>query len=301
MEAPTSFWRWAGLVSISAIVKDNIWLHRGSERFKLYPNIYVILHADSGLKKGPPVSLANDLVKEVNNTKIITGRASIQGILKKLGTAQTSPGGYVNNKSHAFICASELSSSLVTDPAALTILTDLFDRQYRIGDCESILKMEDFQLKDPTVTLFGGINQAHADSFFEKKDINGGFYARTFIVYEKEEQTINSLTKWLANPPDIKKLAVYLKELMKLKGPFKDLADRQTNQMTEVGEYYDTWYNTFKNQIKANEVKDETGTLNRFGDSVLKVAMLLSLARAPTLEIDMESMIEAITICEKLV
>lgn len=301
MESPTSFWRWAGLIAISAVVKDNIWLHRGSRTFRLYPNIYVIFHADSGLKKGAPIALAKDLIKETNNTRIISGRSSVQGILKKLGTAYTSPGGMVNKKSVGVIISSELSSSLVSDPAALTILTDLYDRQYNKGDWESLLKMEDFQLKEPTVSLLGGINEAHAEGFFDKKDIKGGFYARTFIVYEKEEQTVNSLVGWLKNPPNIQKLSIYLKELAKLSGPFKDLADETTNIKSEVGQFYDDWYNHFKQQVKANEVKDETGTLNRFGDSVLKVAMLLSLARAPTLEIDMASMIEAIEICEKLV
>ena len=53
--------------------------------------------------------------------------------------------------------------------------------------------------------------------------------------------------------------------------------------------------------MQFQEVKDETGTLNRFGDSVLKVAMLLSLSRSPELVIDTDSMKAAIAYCEKLV
>ncbi len=49
------------------------------------------------------------------------------------------------------------------------------------------------------------------------------------------------------------------------------------------------------------EIKDDTGTMNRFGDSVLKVAMLLSLARSPELYIDEQSMQLAIEYCEKLI
>jgi len=49
-----------------------------------------------------------------------------------------------------------------------------------------------------------------------------------------------------------------------------------------------------------NTAKDETGTLNRFGDSVLKVAMLLSLAREPNLIISPEAMDEAIQQSERL-
>lgn len=301
MESPRNFWYWAGLSAISAVLKDNVWLHRGSKRFKLYPNIYVIFHAESGLKKGPPINLAADLVKLVNNTRLIKGRSSIQGIMKRLGTGHTVPGGKPVLKSHGFICSSELSSSLVNDPAALTILTDLYDRQYNQGDWESLLKMEDFQLRDPTVSLLGGINDAHAEVLFEKKDIQGGFLARTFIIYEKEEQTVNSLAHWLINPPNAEQLSEYLKELSRLNGPFKDLACEEDNKLTEVGEFYDEWYNTTKAQVKEMKVKDETGTLNRLGDSVLKVAMLLSLSKKAKLELDLESMEEAVKSCERLI
>src|SRR5207344_1616290 len=50
-----------------------------------------------------------------------------------------------------------------------------------------------------------------------------------------------------------------------------------------------------------SETRDETGTLNRFGDSVLKVAMLLSLARSPELYIDIDSIETAIKYCQRLV
>ena len=299
LESPRSFWMWSGLAAISAVIKDNVWLDRGGA-YKLYPNLYIILHAESGLKKGPPISLAKDLVRMVNNTRVISGRSSIQGILKRLGTAYTIPGGKVVNKSVGFICSSELSSSLVEDTAALTILTDLYDRQYNEGEWESLLKMENFQLKDPTVSLLGGINDAHAEMFFGKKDIQGGFLARTFIIYEKEEQTVNALVRRLAHPPNKIILAEYLKQIAKLAGPFKDLVD-ENNEPTPVGEFYEAWYNNFRAEVKRMEVKDETGTLNRFGDSVLKVAMLLSLAKHPKLEIDMESMEQAIIISEKLI
>jgi len=299
LESPKAFWFWAGLSAISAVVKDNVWINRG-EAYNLYPNIYVILHADSGMKKGPPINLAKKLVKKVDNTRIISGRSSIQGILKKLGTGYSEPGGKVVGKSFGYINASELSASLVSDPAALTILTDLYDRNYNEGDYESLLKQETFMLKDPTVSLFGGINNAHAETFFERKDIQGGLFARSFIVYEKVEQTTNSLSLPLSNPPDIDKLAVYLKDIAKLRGPFKNFwnADRT---LTIVGKLYDEWYNSFRADVRRMDVKDETGTLNRLGDSVLKVAMLLSLGRSTDLVIDAIDIEQAIELGEKLV
>lgn len=314
LESPISFWFWSGITAISATVKDNVYLSR--QFYNLYPNIYVMLHAKSGLKKSSPVSAAKQLVTAVNNTNIISGRASIQGILKKLGTGQTRPGGHVVSKSTAFICSSELTSSLVDDPAVTKILTDLYDRNINVGDWESLLKMENFNLKNPTVTMLTATNEAMGEDFFSRKEIQGGYIARTFIIYENKRNKINSLLRPLKNPPDYNKLAEYLKVLSNLKGEFLPLCKIEEGEnypypliddtgtiyyYSKAGKIYENWYTEFINAIDASEIEDETGTLNRFGDSVLKVALLISLSRAPKLEIDEVSMIEAIEVCEKLV
>ena len=313
LETPLNFWRWAGISAISAVIKDNVWLNR--QIYNLYPNIYVMLHAESGLKKGPPISMAKQLVKMVNNTKIISGRSSIQGILKDMGQAYTVPGGKVVSKSVAFICSSELSSSIVDDPVATTILTDLYDRQYNVGEWRSLLKMETFNLTDPTITMLTATNEAMGENFFGKKDIQGGYFARTFIIYESQRNKVNSLIYPMINPPNIPRLADYLKQVSQLTGPFTPLAGLERNDffkhpkkkdsrivyLSETGQIYDDWYDEFLERVDQLESRDETGTLNRFGDSVLKVAMLLSLAREPKLEIDPHSMKEAISICERLV
>ncbi len=291
LETPLTFWYWAGLAALSASVKDNVYLDQ--QLYKLYPNIYVMLHAKSGLKKGPPVSMAKQLVRQVNNTRIISGRSSIQGILKELGTAFTQPGGIVVNKAIAFICSSELSSSVVEDKAAMVILTDLYDRHYNEGDWKSLLKSENFKLRDPTITMLTATNQSHSDEFFGQKDIQGGYFARTFIIYADKENKINSLVDPLEHPPDYKILAEHLKELTKLSGPFHKLYD------TPAGDYYREWYNEFA-RLRV-DMTDDTGTLNRFGDSVLKVAMLLSLSRTSELKIGLDSMQEAVIQCEKLI
>jgi hypothetical protein len=315
LESPTNFWLWGGLAAMSAAIKDNVWIDR--QIYNLYPNIYVMFHAESGLKKGPPISMAKQLVRGVGGTRIISGRSSIQGILKELGTAQTQPGGRVISKSCAFICSSELTSSIVEDKVATDILTDLYDRQYNIGEWRSLLKMESFNLKDPTITMLTATNDAHSSDFFGKKDIHGGYFARTFVISENKRNRANSLLVPLVNPPKYPDFIEYLKELTKLRGPFLPLATRDqtdecryahveketglTNYFTDAGLLYQRWYDTFIEQMQNDGVKDDTGTLNRFGDSVLKVAMLLALSRSPELYIDEESMQQAINYCERLV
>lgn len=312
-EPPLNFWRWAGLATISAVLKDNVWMDRYI--YKLYPNVYVMLHADSGLKKGPPINLSKKLVtKAIGPSKIITGRSSIQAILKKMGTSTTAPGKPLDMKSVAYICSSELTSSIVDDPIATTILTDLYDRNYNEGDWESLLKMENFKLRDPIISMLTATNESMSDDFFKKSAISGGYFARTFIIHETKRNKKNSL----AFPPehlfDVDTYVGYLKDLAALKGQFEPFStitedakfkhlkkkDGRNIYFSDAGLIYDNWYDDFTDLIDSQEAKDETGTLNRFGDSVIKVAMLLSLSRMPILAIGEDSMTEAIEICEKL-
>lgn len=312
LESPKSFWYWSAIAAISAVVKDQVWMDR--QIYNLYPNIYVMLHAESGMKKGPPISMARQLVKPVNNTRIISGRSSIQGILKDLGTAYTQPGGKVQSKAVAFICSSELSSSIVEDKVATKILTDLYDRQYNVGEWRSLLKMESFNLKDPTITMLTATNEAMSEDFFTRSAIKGGYFARTFIIYEKESPISNSLIYPLVNPPNYTNSADYLKKLAQLEGAFAPMAAAKHSEefsfpkvkfgrtvwLNRVGLMYDDWYENFRDEIKSADLRDETGTMNRFGDSVLKVAMLLSLAEQPELVVTETAMENAIEECGKL-
>lgn len=313
-ESPLSFWKWAALCSISAVVKDNVWMNHGGF-MNTYPNIYVMLHADSGLKKSAPVNVAKKLVQLVDNTRVISGRSSIQGIMKSMSTSKSLPGKPILKTACAFICSSELSASIVEDPQAMTILTDLYDRNYNAADYGSLLKQEEFNLHKPTVTMFSATNESHANEFFSQKEIGGGFFARTFIVFESEENRINSLTSAHTTALDYNKLAEYLKTLSQLSGPFLPLSkkepddkyhisipDPQTKLIsyyTEASALYDQWYYNFRAEAKG--VRDSTGTLNRMGTSVLKVAMLLSLGEKPELELTPSAVEEAIEICTRLV
>jgi hypothetical protein len=250
----------------------------------------------------------------VNNTTIIKGRSSIQAILKDMGTAQTMPGGRIKTDSSVFICSSELSSSIVEDPVAAKILTDLYDRHYNEGEWKSLLKQETFSLKSPTVVMLGATNEAMSEDFFTGAVIKGGYFARTFIIYESKRNKRNSLAFQPNHIPNYDEAANYLKQLALLKGPFKYFSslieddfynikikvDDRHVYFCEAGAIYHRWYDEFLDTVDSQEIKDETGTLNRFGDSVIKVAMLLSLSQHPILEITPEAMTEAIRICEQL-
>ena len=302
-ESPRKFFYWSALAAISAVIKRNVFLRKKDAETRrtnyiLYPNIYVFLVGDSAVvRKGPPIKMARKLVKEVNNTRIISGRASIQGIIKELATAYSREDGPPITDAAAFICSSEFRSSLISDPQALSILTDIFDGDFS-NDWKTLLKGSDVEeLKDVYPVILGGSNPAYLKEAITGADIEGGFVGRSFMVYGSKRQKINALVADIEGDDDgddegedeqYKEEAEWLKEIIKLKGHFKYSRDG--------ARIYKDWYEGFT--IK--EVDDKTGTFGRLHDQVLKVAMLLSLSRKMALVLSKDDISDAIDACIEL-
>src|ERR1035437_9428586 len=89
IESPTSYLTWSAYITLSSVMRHNIYYNFPARKTKVCPNIYVLLVGDSGAtRKSTPLKICNFLLKQVGNTKLIEGRASIQGILKELASVQ---------------------------------------------------------------------------------------------------------------------------------------------------------------------------------------------------------------------
>jgi hypothetical protein len=284
-EAPRSFFFWSALAAISAVVKNKVYLDRYF--YKLYPNVYIFLVAKSGLRKGIPIAMAKALVKEVDNTRVISGRNSIQGIIKDLSITVTTPGKPPLRDACGFIVSGEFSTVLIRDPEALTILTDLHDGHYN-PEWKNTLKGTGVEeLKGVNITVLGAVNQTHFKDMISQKEVTGGFIARTMIVEEVKRATKNPLVDKPENVLDVKKLADHLKKLALLEGEFKWDA--------EAKEAYRKWYMAWTPEDR----EDKTGTANRIHDQILKVSMLLSLARGTDLVITPPDLAMATKACSR--
>jgi hypothetical protein len=274
------------LAALSAVSKKNFFLDR--YYYKLYPNIYVFLVGRSGLRKSNPVTFCKKLVTEAAATRVILGRNSIQAVLKELGKAHSIEGGGVMKEAIGFMVSGELASFLVKDPEALTILTDLYDTHANEPEWKNTLKTGGIDvLKNPCLTLLGGTNEDHFKEAVPATAVGGGFIARTLIVFEERRRVINDLMDPPKVTPDLKSLACYLKEIAKTSGEF--------TMTPEAKAAYRAWYQ----KVSTSNLRDRTGTMERIGDTVLKVSMLLSLAASLGLVIDKEHIDESVFRCEE--
>jgi len=285
LESPKSYYYWAALATISAVVGKRVYLNRGGV-YNLYPNIYVFLISKkSGLRKGVPVNMAKKLTHDVGTVRVIDGQNSVQGMIKELGKIYTTPKGHVIKEAEGFLITGEFASFMLQDGTnfSLTTLTDLYDTQYHEQGFKKRLSTQDeISLKNPCISGLFASNETHFFDVIPKNAISGGFLARTFCIYEEKRNAFNSLTKAQTKKIDYNKIVRYLEELSKVTGEFR-LAPKAV-------ETYDKWYYDFVGQ----ESDDDTGTDERIGDNILKAAMLISLARDSDLVIENQDIVEAI-------
>jgi len=295
-ESPRQFWYWSGLAMLSAAVKDNVWVERGGiQELNVYPNVYIMLLAKSGLRKSNPVSFARRIVKINELTRVYSGRSSIEAIVQDLGKAYTTLSKKVIVDACGLVTASEFSSSLINNPQALTILTDLYDRNYNSGEWRSMMKVAGVDnLKNPTLSMLVATNPAHLQDFVSAKDMYGGYFGRTFIIQaDKKHRSSSLFGQKMGRTPDIILLSDYLKRISKLSGAFTN-----TEQAAKI---YDYWYQQHDLNAGTNGNEDRTGTEERTGDSVLKVASLLSLSQSEDMIIREGHIEQAIKLCEPLI
>jgi hypothetical protein len=288
VESPKSFVYWCMLTTISAVMRKNVYLNK--HFYRLYPNIYTMLQTDSGGRKGFPVWMAETLVQGIDNTKFITGRNSIEGIIKKLGTATTSEkGGPPLTDAGAFIVSGEFHELLVNNDSALSILTSLYDTHSR-SKWEYALKNETIRLKDVCITLLGASNEALLRQAIPEHAIQGGFIGRMLCIPDDGTGIVNPLTDAPKTSFEPNKLLPYLQALSELNGEFHYTTEANDN----AKKMYEDWYR----KHRSRKVKDPTGTFNRLHDQILKVSMLLSLSRSTDLLIHEKDLDEAITQCQ---
>lgn len=289
-ESPGSFWKWSAYATVSAVLKDNCFIKSGDSF--LYPNLYTLIVAESsGHRKNRPVEFSESLVNAVKNTKILSGRASVQAILDDLARAETdSKTGKVVKSNAAIFYAVELSAGVVSDPEGMAILTDIYDfkpnpykQRLRTGPC--------FNLDKIVFSMFSASNEDMLRGLFDISVIKGGFLARTLLIVPNEFRESNSLLRIDHEKLKDSKnnLIINLKAIASLNGEFF-VTDSAKDE-------FEDWYKPFRRAYEKK--KEASGIVGRIHTHVLKIAMVLA-ANDLELIIDKRHMEQAINDCLSL-
>lgn len=271
VETPRSWIWWSLCCAISASMGNAYHLPMLKGVVIVKGNLYTILLGESGLGKEFPIVIARELVERAEITRVIAGRSSVQAIVKELATFRTRPNLAPINDSRGFIVNGELSTAIIQDPDALTILTDLYDNK---SSWTNLLKGDGAEkLKAPYIVTLFGSSPAHFYDSIPQVNIEGGFIGRNFIVYEEkrykdtdllDEDESTAATKLEGFPYD--KYYPHLNVVFNKGG--RVVPD------TDAKELFNNW----RRKWREKQESDKTGFLNRVPVHVLKVAMCLAAA-----------------------
>ena len=262
VESPTSYIQWAGYATVAAVIRHNLYYDFPSRRTKVTPNIYVLIVGDSGAtRKSTPLKIASFLLKRVGNTKIIEGRASIQGVLKELASKKRE-GKRMIEGAAALLYSEEFAAFLVKDPSTTGILTDIYDYK---DTHEVLLKSEDtLKLENVCITLLSATNAAFLQDMFTKTDLYGGLVGRTIFVIEEKARHKNLGLHDTTCDKDWDLLIHHLNKLSQMSGPVT-ITD-------ESNSYLEQWYNDTDFSWR----ESKTGYEHRAHTHVMKMALIFA-------------------------
>lgn len=289
-ESPTSFWKWSAYAAIAAVLRDNVKLMLSGQ--PLYPNTYTLLLADSAVqRKDNPIRIASDLVQKVNNTKVINGRSSIQGILDELARSETDKKtGAVKKGGSALWIAPEMSAGIVNDPEAIKILTDIYS--FREKYDSRLRTQANFSIKNVCFSFLAASNEELLRDVYDIKATMGGLLGRTFLITPNEFRPGNSLfrvdSRYMVGI--FEKLQDKLVRIANLQGDFEATDSAMI--------LYDEWYIPFRASYEKKS--DKSGISGRIHTSVIKLSMIIAAAEE-SLVIDKCHVEKAIQECLDLI
>lgn len=281
-ESPLRFKLWASLFAVGVATRRRISL-RMKGILDLYPNLYILLIAESGLGKQFPITMASKLLRESGVARVISGRNSIEAIIETLGKATTLETGTMIKNAEAGLVSGEFANILIENPSALTILTQLYDTE-SLETWDNTLRRGQDKLRNVYLSLLAATNLEHFNDRVQAKDIQGGFIARTMCIYETKVSHLDSLMGE-GEAINFKQFSNRLVEISKLSGTMK------MEKAAQV--LYDEWYYPFYRNLRS----DKTGFIRRLRIHILKVAMCLSLIERDDLIITARHIQDAMDLC----
>jgi len=264
-ESPTSFFTWAAISSLSCIMKDNIYWDTGFD--KVYPNIYVLLVAKSGIcRKGTPLKVMTGVVNKVGTARVISGRITIQSIVRELGSTQTTASGVMLSGASGLLLAEELSSFFHAEPETIKILTDLYDSHDNWTN--STITGGKQELKDVSLSMLAASNEVLLREVFTSAALYGGLLARTFVIMESRRRHKNS--RMQININHLKGCQTLLHEHLHRLSSVKG----HVIFSPRAQEVYEEWYQS----INDDSYSSKSGVEARIHTGVIKLSMCLAAA-----------------------
>jgi hypothetical protein len=290
-ESPYRYLWWGAISCLSAVLRDNVWFSFPERGTRVYPNTFILLVGESStVRKSTPFDVNKTLLtgdKGVNNTKVITGQATMQGVMKYLAMAESNkPKG-----GSGVILSSELASMFIVDSQLIANLTNLYE--YHAVFDKHLVSYEIPDIRNVCLSSFLGSNETMMQDIINQTAKSGGLIARTIVVKESKRRHKNSgfeenEVKLEDNIWD--KSVIFLKKLAAIK-PGPATLDQSARRR------FNEWYHDYSHE----DYYTGTGFEGRLHTHIMKLCVILSAAKSDfNGTIHLTTLDYAISICHDL-
>ena len=293
-ESPEKLHFWVGLSVLSAALKRQVWIDKGY--YKLYPNIYVLLVAESAmLRKSTAMDIGIKLVRAaVPDLYYISGSMTPEGLLKHMNRVkvisneQGKP--HIQFDSHVLIHADELAELFGFDRQRASRFTILLTKIYgaQTEHTHTLATEGQLLLRNLYPTLLAGTDPRNLKVLPEEA-VAGLIGRLVFVTASEKRKPI----AWPHPSDDDNKLYELLKydlhTISQLRGELTVTPDAHAR--------FEDWY------VHHAETPEEDSRLDAFRerchDTALKIAILLSVSATDNLTLTDSDMEKGIGYIEK--
>jgi len=279
-EAPEKFHLWVGLALLSAAVKRQVFLTR--VKYKLYPNLYVLLVAESGMaRKSASMEIGLPIFQEaVVDCPIISDASTPEGLIKFIhkASAISTRNGKINLDGFVMVHADELATLFSHDKIRAAKMGTLLTRCYTCPPKydHTTARDDTLSIKAPYIVLLSATDPVNLKVIPEDVAV-GGLLGRLIMVasgsrrrgrptWSDDDEKSKDLKKALVN--DLHEISLAMGEMIK------------TEAAMEV---FDKWYDGLVDREQIEQDRRLKGFYSRCHDTAVKVAMLISLSRSSSL------------------
>ena len=297
-ESPELFHVWVMLVMIASVLERKVFINRAY--YKIYPNLYVILVAGTAkCHKSVSINMGiNGILPKLKDPpKVFAQKITNERLIQFLSNQADVESDVVEDRikftASGLIAATELSTFLgrtAMDSGIITTLTDLYDSpdEWRYETKTAGTNV----LTNTCINMIGASTGKWLRNAIPSEAVGGGFISRSIFVYQDQPKRLIPFPEDEI-PDDInkmrKRIVNDLDHISKLEGKM-GLTDAAKDWYTE-------WYE--KDALRTSQ-HHESNFFTRWSESILKVAMILSVSERDDLTIRVSDFQKADAILEQV-
>lgn len=289
-EPAVLFRKWSAVSTVASALQRKCFLNWGSLTF--YPNLYVVLIAPPGCRKGTAMTISMDFLEEIRikmAAEAITREALI-GELKSSTDTITDPiAGTMEFHSSLTIHSQELTVFLgYQNHQLMSDLSDWFDCRKRWTYRTKHMGTD--EIIGVWVNLYGATTPTLLQTAMPLDVVGSGMASRIIFVYETKKGQVNPCPFWTKEDISLREaMIVDLHRIKNLMGRF-----------TVTDKFLEKWVEWYPEQDLNHPFDDPRfgGYFERRATHIMKLGMILNASRTDSMVVDIVDLNAAISLLE---